>query len=97
MKKNVYPDGSLLAEKAMMIAQRLGHTEFKASNGCWKVRNNIKQSESGDVRSDTVESWKEKLPQLVDNYRAQDIWNMDDTGCFWRALPDKGMAEMKKV
>lgn len=103
VKKNIYPDGSLLAEKAMMIAQRLGHTEFKASNGWlhrWKVRNNIKQrkicGESGDVRSDTVESWKEKLPQLVGNYKAQDIWNMDETGCFWRALPDKGMAEMKK-
>ena len=58
VKKNMYPDGSLLAEKALMIAQRLGHTEFKASNGWlhrWKVRNNIKQrkicGESGDVRS----------------------------------------------
>ena len=103
VKKNMYPDGSLLAEKALMIAQRLGHTEFKASNGWlhrWKVRNNIKQrkicGESGDVRSDTVESWKERLPELVGNYNAQDIWNMDETGCFWRALPDKGLAETTK-
>jgi len=55
--KNMYPDGSLLAEKAMAIAERLGHNGWLHR---WKVRNNIKQrttsSESGDVRTDTDES-----------------------------------------
>lgn len=40
VKKNIYPDGSLLAEKAVMIAEILGHENFKASNGWlhrWKV------------------------------------------------------------
>ncbi len=24
--------------------------------------------------------------------RLQDIWNLDETGCFWQALPDKGFS-----
>ena len=102
VKKNIYPDGSLLAEKAITIAERLGHTDFKASNGWlhrWKVRNNIKQrticGESGDIRTDTAESWKERLPQILEGYKAEDIWNVDETGCFWKALPNKGMVQMK--
>ena len=23
-------------------------------------------------------------------YEAKDAWNLDETGCFWRALPQKG-------
>ena len=52
--------------------------------------------ESGDVRSDTVESWRERLPQIVEGYNTEDIWNIDETGCFWKALPDKGLGQVKK-
>ena len=27
-------------------------------------------------------------------YKAQDIWNIDEMGCFW---PDKGLTQMKKT
>ncbi len=46
--------------------------------------------ESGDVEGVTIDSWKERLPELVEGYSTDDIWNMDETGLFWRALPDKG-------
>ena len=51
--------------------------------------------EAGDVSGNTVESWKERLPELLEGYDAKDVWNIDETGCFWRALPEKGFAQKK--
>ena len=76
-------------EKAKEIAEKLGKPEFKGSRGWldkWKKRYNVKQlricGESGDVQGATVESWKERLPEIVQGYE----WNMDETGVYWRAL-----------
>ena len=43
-------------------------------------------TELGEVSGKMVESWKEQLPEILEGYTAQDIWNIDETGCFWRAL-----------
>ena len=82
MTKNVFPDGRILCEKAKEIADQLGVTDFKATNGWldrWKKRRNIKQmkvsGESGDVSGATVQSWKERLPHILEGYNACDIWN----------------------
>ena len=100
--RNVFPGGPQLQEKAKEIASRLGKPDFKASNGWlekWKRRYGIKQvivsGESGDVSDLTVESWKERLPELLRGYKPEDIWNLDETGCFWKALPDKGFGQKK--
>ena len=71
--RNIYPDGKILMEKAQDIAAHLGMAEeFKASNGWltrWKERYNVSQrsisGESGDVSSQTVDSWLECLPSIV--------------------------------
>ena len=101
--KNIFPGGAQLTEKAKEIAVRLGKPKFSGSNGWlhkWKVRYNIKQviisGESGDVRGDTVESWKERLPELLRGFSREDIWNLDETGCFWKALPDRGFGQKGK-
>ena len=49
--------------------------------------------ESGDVRGETVDSWKERLPELVQKYQPDDILECDETGCFWKALPDKSLGQ----
>ena len=102
--KNIYPNGALLTEKAKEIAKHLGKDQFKASNGWldkWKKKHNIKQlvisGESGDVSGATVDSWKERLPEICEKYTPERIWNMDETGCFWKALPDKGLGQFKKA
>lgn len=101
--KNIYPGGPQLIEKAKQIAERLGKSEFKGSNGWlgkWKARYNVKRfticGESGDVQGKTVDSWKERLPEIVKGYKIEDIWNMDESGVFWRALPDKGFGQKGK-
>lgn len=44
--------------------------------------------ESGDVSGETIASWKERIPGLFRQYSAENIQNLDETGCFWRALPE---------
>lgn len=101
--KNIFPGGPELTEKAKEIAIKLGKPNFKGSRGWldkWKKRFNIKElkvcGESGDVEGATVESWKERLPEIVQGYEKDDIWNMDETGLFWRALADKGFGLKSK-
>lgn len=79
VSKNVYPDGRILKEKAIEIAGHLGCDEFKASNG-WldrcKRRYNVRQmkvsGESGDVSGATVDSWKKRLPDILQGYGAEE-------------------------
>ena len=60
------------------IAQKLGKPEFNGARGWldkWKKRYNVKQlricGESGgdgDVQGETVKSWKERLPEILQGY-----------------------------
>ena len=61
----------------------LGIDDFEGSSGWltkWKGRYNIKKiricGESGDVSGETVSSWnfKERLPELLQGYKAEDIY-----------------------
>lgn len=42
---------------------------------------------------DTVEDWRKKLPQLIEGYELADVWNCDETGLFFRGLPDHTLAQ----
>ena len=102
-ERNIPVTGPMLQEEALQVASRLGNTTFKASNGwleAFKKRHNIKQlvvsGESADVSDVAIEAWLERLPSILRGYSADDIWNQDETGCFYRALPEKSLAEKKK-
>ena len=37
-----------------------------------------------------------KAKILISGYQPEDVWNTDETRCFYRALSDKSLAEVKK-
>ena len=87
----------MLKEKALKFAGDLGREEeFKASNGwlnAFVKRNNIvfrtQQGEGRDVNQSTVDEWKIKLVELCKGYAPKDIYNMDETGLFFRGSNKK--------
>ena len=72
----------MLKEEALEVAERLGYSQIKASNGwldSFKCRHNLKQltvsGEAADVAVETVSDWQERLKIPLYGYRAEDIWN----------------------
>ena len=86
------PNGPLLKEEAMEIKNPFQNSDlddFFASDGWlekWKATYAIKEKqivgEGGDVPEETVLSWIERLQELTEGYSLENIWNMDESGCF---------------
>ncbi|UYV84853.1 TIGD4 [Cordylochernes scorpioides] len=90
-------NGPLLSEKAKTLALEFGLKDFTGSGGWierWKARHGIKLrnicGESADVNRETMTNWlTDVMPNIISNYACKDIFNADETGLFWRLLPDK--------
>ncbi|XP_033749246.1 tigger transposable element-derived protein 6-like [Pecten maximus] len=101
--KNIPLSGLIVHEKALQFSKELNLEEFKASNGwleSWKNRYSIGYfkvcGESADVDIESVNDYKRRVPSIVAGYHNKDIFNCDETGLFFRALPDKTLAEKRK-
>ena len=87
-------------ETAEQLAQGLDVKDFKATAGWleqWKERNNIKfkkqHGEKQDADDFGAKQWVvEALPAILKDYNAKDIFNDDETGMYWRAIPDGTLA-----
>ena len=71
---------------------------FIASQGClqnWKDKYNItSRSFSGESRSVSmhlVEDWVRRIPETIAGYNLDCIYNCDETGIFFRTLPDRSL------
>ena len=103
--QNVPVSGPILLAKAAEFARKLNIENFKASSGWlerFKERNGITfkkvcgEAKSVDTTSADMTEWEHRLGRILDQYSADDIYNADETGVFYRLLPDKTL-EFKKV
>ena len=89
--------GPLIKEKARELSRTQGR-EFTPTDGWlsrWKVRNNIifkkEQGEKADADVGAATTWKEDvLTSITTNFHADDIFNADETGLYYRGYPEKG-------
>ena len=98
--QNLPVSGDLIKEKALKLAELMHIPNFMASNG-WldnlKKRHGITfktvQGEAGAVDSQSLLEWQQQILQpLLGQFSADDVFNLDETGLFWRLLPNKTMS-----
>lgn len=92
-------DGTILREKALEIADKLGIDGFTASNGWidrFKNRHGITyrtvNGEAASVDIATVDTWKNHVASLIEGYEPRDVFNADEAGLFFRVQPAKTLS-----
>ena len=97
--KNIPVSGRMIQERARFYAAELSHEGFTASNGWldrWQKRHNVRlatlSGEAADVNEEVVEDWGQRLESICRGYQLRDIFNADETGLFYTALPTKSMS-----
>jgi len=97
-----FTSGDILQEKARQIWTQLpeyaGQQCPDFSSGWlkrFKLRHNIKQhtrhGEAGSIPESTEEEMK-GLRTIAGEFEEQDIYNMDETGLYWKMMPSRGLS-----
>ena len=101
--KGIPISGPILKNKAREIAEKIGYVNFQASDGWlqrFRHRHDITfksiSGEAASVNMDDVKNFKERLSSILLGYRPEDVYNADESGLFYKALPDKTLALKKE-
>lgn len=97
--RNLPVSGDLLQTKAISLACLLGHHDFKGSSG-WlqrfknhhEIMCHTLSGEGSAVNLDSCEKWLENFRPLLQEYEERDVYNVDETGVFYKLLPERSLA-----
>ena len=97
---NIPISGPILLTQADQIATELGIDDFVPSNGWlhrFKGRKGISckviSGESASVTPESTDEWRTgTIPDLMSRFSPSDIYNVDETGLFYRCLPSRTLA-----
>ncbi|CAG4935600.1 unnamed protein product [Colias eurytheme] len=96
--QNISINGPLLQEKAQIFSKSLGLVNFRASNGWlekFKGRHDLVFKKVCGESVDNIETcnkWNSELQDLLHGYEPDNIFNADETGLFFKYLPDKSLS-----
>jgi hypothetical protein len=93
---NMPIDGTILREKAKIIAVKLNIDYFSASSdwlSSFKDWHGLVfkklAGESAEVSVKSTDAWLECLPSLLEGFEPRDVYSADETGLFFNVLPDR--------
>ncbi|XP_025190385.1 tigger transposable element-derived protein 6-like [Melanaphis sacchari] len=94
--KDAHVSDPLLRQKPEELAEKMGKVNFKATERWfhrWKKRENISfqkaHGEQGDADYMGANFWLEnEWPSLISEFSPSDVFNADETGLYFRALPE---------
>ena len=97
--RDVPVSGEMIIKKAKKFGEELGIENFSYSSGWldrFKKRCGISQhaihGESASANTNDVDEGRQNLRRLLAEYDLKDIFNMDETGLFFRLQPDATLA-----
>ncbi|XP_055377928.1 tigger transposable element-derived protein 6-like [Condylostylus longicornis] len=98
--QNANITGPMLLEQAKKFAEILGVNNFEPNNGwlhMWKNRENINfhriMGEKNDANLDAARTWTSTtLKTMLKDYSPDCVFNADETGLFYKALPQGTLA-----
>lgn len=92
-------NNEMLVEKAKVLSEQLNITDFSYSRGWiqrFKQRRDIKrkfyEGEADSADMNAVRSSRDNLQQILAAYDPEDIFNLDETGLFYRLGPNSTLA-----
>lgn len=96
---NLPISGPVLKEKALELASEVGLNDFKASNGWlqkFKDRHQISYkntyADPALIKECVIIEWLNNVKETIKDYKECDIYNCDETGLFYRILPENTMS-----
>ena len=80
----------VIREQAKVFDQKMNITDFEYSSGwlnrfkkLWQLSQNMQSGKTADVDQNVDENGHKNLSALISEYKAKDVYNMDEYGPFY--------------